>query len=258
MSRPVVLVTGARRGIGLAIAVAFAEGGYDIAFTDIVDNDDIDDAELAIGQAGGAALFFQNDVADLASHQGLVDEVLSSYGRLDCFVSNAGIGSPVRGDLLDLEPGNFDRVMNVNMRGAMFLSQVVARTMLKLPPPQKPVRNRSILFITSVSAEMASPERADYCVSKAALSMWVKNLAVRLAPDSIPVFEIRPGVIRTDMTAVVADKYQAVIDGGLVPARRWGEGADVAQMALALAGSSFGFATGSAIACDGALSISRL
>jgi len=258
MTRPVVLITGARRGIGLAIAVAFAEGGYDIAFTDIVDDDAVDDAELAIGEAGGAAMFFQNDVADLASHQGLVDDVLKSFGRLDCFVSNAGISSPVRGDLLDLDPANFDRVMSVNLRGAMFLSQVVARTMLKLPAPQKPTRNRSILFITSVSAEMASPERADYCVSKAALSMWVKNLAVRLAADSIPVFEIRPGVIRTDMTAAVASTYQARIDEGLVPARRWGEGADVAQMALALAGSSFGFATGSAIACDGALSISRL
>jgi 3-oxoacyl-[acyl-carrier protein] reductase len=258
MTRPVLLVTGARRGIGLAIAVAFAEGGYDIAFTDIVDDDAVDDAELAIGEAGGAAMFFQNDVADLSSHRALVDDVLKSYGRLDCFVSNAGISSPVRGDLLELEPGNFDRVLTVNTRGAMFLSQVVARTMLTLPPPQKPTRNRSILFITSVSAEMASPERADYCVSKAALSMWVKNLAVRLAPDSIPVFEIRPGVIRTDMTAAVAEKYQARIDDGLVPARRWGEGADVAQMALALAGSSFGFATGSAIACDGALSISRL
>jgi NAD(P)-dependent dehydrogenase (short-subunit alcohol dehydrogenase family) len=258
MTRPVLLVTGARRGIGLAIAVAFAEGGYDIAFTDIVDDDAVDDAELAIGEAGGAAMFFQNDVADLSSHQALVDDVLKSYGRLDCFVSNAGIASPVRGDLLELGPGNYDRVMNVNVRGAMFLSQVVARTMLTLPPPQKPTRNRSILFITSVSAEMASPERADYCVSKAALSMWVKNLAVRLAPDSIPVFEIRPGVIRTDMTAAVASTYQARIDDGLVPARRWGEGADVAQMALALAGSSFGFATGSAIACDGALSISRL
>ncbi|GLS18632.1 3-ketoacyl-ACP reductase [Labrys miyagiensis] len=258
MTRPVLLVTGARRGIGLAIAVAFAEGGYDIAFTDIVDDDAVDDAELAIGEAGGAAMFFQNDVADLSSHQALVDDVLKSYGRLDCFVSNAGISSPVRGDLLELEPGNFDRVLTVNTRGAMFLSQVVARTMLTLPPPQKPTRNRSILFITSVSAEMASPERADYCVSKAALSMWVKNLAVRLAPDSIPVFEIRPGVIRTEMTAAVASTYQARIDDGLVPARRWGEGADVAQMALALAGSSFGFATGSAIACDGALSISRL
>ncbi|WP_413992546.1 3-ketoacyl-ACP reductase [Labrys okinawensis] len=258
MTRPVLLVTGARRGIGLAIAVAFAEGGYDIAFTDIVDDDAVDDAELAIGEAGGAAMFFQNDVADLSSHQALVDDVLKSYGRLDCFVSNAGIASPVRGDLLELAPGNYDRVMNVNVRGAMFLSQVVGRTMLTLPPPQKPTRNRSILFITSVSAEMASPERADYCVSKAALSMWVKNLAVRLAPDSIPVFEIRPGVIRTEMTAAVASTYQARIDDGLVPARRWGEGADVAQMALALAGSSFGFATGSAIACDGALSISRL
>jgi NAD(P)-dependent dehydrogenase (short-subunit alcohol dehydrogenase family) len=258
MTRPVLLVTGARRGIGLAIAVAFAEGGYDIAFTDIVDDDAVDDAELAIGEAGGAAMFFKNDVADLSSHQALVDDVLKSFGRIDCFVSNAGISSPVRGDLLTLEPGNFDRVMSVNTRGAMFLSQVVARTMLTLPPPQKPTRNRSILFITSVSAEMASPERADYCVSKAALSMWVKNLAVRLAADSIPVFEIRPGVIRTEMTASVAEKYQARIDDGLVPARRWGEGADVAQMALALAGSSFGFATGSAIACDGALSISRL
>lgn len=258
MTRPVVLITGARRGIGLAIAVAFAEGGYDIAFTDIVDDDAVDDAELAIGEAGGAAMFFQNDVADLDSHRSLVDDVLKSYGRLDCFVSNAGISSPVRGDLLDLDPANFDRVMSVNLRGAMFLSQVVASTMLTLPAPQKPTRNRSILFITSVSAEMASPERADYCVSKAALSMWVKNLAVRLAADSIPVFEIRPGVIRTDMTAAVASTYQARIDDGLVPARRWGEGADVAQMALALAGSSFGFATGSAIACDGALSISRL
>jgi 3-oxoacyl-[acyl-carrier protein] reductase len=253
MSRPVALVTGARRGIGLAIAVAFAEGGYDIAFTDLTDDDAVDDAELAIGEAGGAALFIQHDVSDLASHESLIDAVFQSYGKLDCFVSNAGIASPARGDLLDLEPANFDRVMDVNLRGAMFLSQAVARAMLK-----KPALKRSMLFVTSVSAEMVSPERADYCVSKAALSMWVKNLAVRLAPENIPVFEIRPGVIRTDMTAGVSSTYQARIEDGLVPARRWGEGADVARMALALAGGDFGFATGSAIACDGGLSIPRL
>ncbi|MDQ0394731.1 3-ketoacyl-ACP reductase [Labrys monachus] len=253
MSRPVALVTGARRGIGLAIAVAFAEGGYDIAFTDIVDDEAVEDAELAIGEAGGAAFFVQHDVADLASHEGLIGSVLESYGKIDCFVSNAGIASPARGDLLDLDPAHFDRVMAINLRGAMFLSQAVARLMLK-----RPASRRSILFVTSVSAEMASPERADYCVSKAALSMWVKNLALRLAPEKIPVFELRPGVIRTDMTAAVAEKYQARIEGGLVPAGRWGEGADVARMALALAGGAFDFATGSAIACDGALSIPRL
>ena len=253
MSRPVALVTGARRGIGLAIALNLAEAGYDIAFTDIVDDEATDDASLALAQTGAASQFFQHDVADVASHPDLVDTVLKAFGRLDCFVANAGIGSPVRGDMLELTPENFDKVTAINQRGSIFLSQVVAKAMIA--HPEKP---HTIVFVTSVSAAMASPERADYCVSKAALSMWAKNLALRLSGANIPVFEVRPGIIRTDMTAGVTAKYDALIAGGLVPAARWGEGEDVARIVAGLASGSFGFSTGSVINCDGGLSIQRL
>lgn len=253
MSRPVALVTGARRGIGLAIALGLANAGYDIAFTDVIDDEATDEASLALAQIGGASQFFQHDVADVASHAELVDTVLTTFGRLDCFVANAGIGSPLRGDLLELTPENFDRVTAVNQRGSIFLSQAVARAMLAHPE-----RAHAIVFVTSVSAAMASPERADYCVSKAALSMWAKNLALRLSGVNIPVFEVRPGIIRTDMTAGVAAKYDALIEGGLVPAARWGEGEDVARIVVGLAAGAFGFSTGSIINCDGGLSIPRL
>jgi NAD(P)-dependent dehydrogenase (short-subunit alcohol dehydrogenase family) len=182
-----------------------------------------------------------------------VDNVMSRFGRLDCFVSNAGIGSIARGDVLDLRPDHFDQVLAVNLRGAAFLSQAAARAMLA-----KPTQCRTIIFVTSVSAEMVSPERADYCVSKAGLSMWAKVFAVRLADGGIGVFEVRPGVIRTDMTAGVAARYEQRIDAGLVPARRWGEGRDVADAVAGLAGGRFRFSTGTIISCDGGLSIARL
>jgi 3-oxoacyl-[acyl-carrier protein] reductase len=253
MSRPVLLVTGARRGIGKAIGVAMASSGYDIAFTDVVEDDAVDEARSAFEAAGGAAHFLRHDVACVDSHAGLVETVLARFGRLDCFVSNAGIGSVARGDLLALTPENFDRLMGVNLRGAVFLSQAVASAMLAAPPT-----GRSIVFVTSVSAEMVSPERADYCVSKAALSMWGRNLAVRLAPSGIAVFEVRPGVIRTEMTAGVASKYDERIAGGLVPAERWGEAQDVGRAVAGLASGAFAFSTGSIIGCDGGLSIARL
>ena len=142
----------------------------------------------------------------------------------------------------------------VNLRGTVFFSQAVAKAMLATPTDAP----RSIITITSVSAEMASPERPDYCVSKAGLSMWTKNLALRLAPEGISVFEIRPGIIRTDMTAGVSAKYDALIEGGLVPARRWGEAADIGATVAALAGGRLAFATGSIINVDGALSVPRL
>jgi NAD(P)-dependent dehydrogenase (short-subunit alcohol dehydrogenase family) len=153
-----------------------------------------------------------------------------------------------------LKPENFDRILSVNLRGTVFLSQAVARAMLAAPGDYP----QSIITITSVSAEMASPERADYCISKAGLSMWVKTLALRLAPEKIGVFEVRPGIIRTDMTAGVTAKYDALIDAGLVPAKRWGEAADVGAAVVALAGGKLGFSTGSIINVDGALSVPRL
>ena len=199
-------------------------------------------------------LFHDGDISDLAGHAPLVEAVVDRFGRIDCLVNNAGIASPVRGDLLDLQPANFDKVMSVNLRGTVFLTQAVAKAMLASGAGQ----SRTIVNITSVSAEMASPERADYCISKAGLSMWTKVLALRLAGDGISVFEVRPGIIRTDMTAGVAAKYDALIDGGLVPMRRWGEARDIGEAVAALATGRLAFATGSVLNLDGGLSIPKL
>ncbi|HET7887216.1 MAG TPA: 3-ketoacyl-ACP reductase [Bradyrhizobium sp.] len=253
MTRSVALITGARRGIGRAIGVALAKAGYDIAFTDIVEDGASEEALKLFVAAGATARFFRHDVTAIDSHSGLVANVLFAFGRLDLFVSNAGIGAPVRGDMLEITPESFDVVMSVNLRGAAFLSQEVAKTFIARRP-ERP----TMIFVTSASTELVSIDRAQYCVSKIGLSMWAKALAVRLAPQGIAVFEVRPGVIRTDMTAQVAAKYDARIADGLIPAGRWGEGEDVASCVAALAGGPFAYATGTVINADGGLLIPRL
>jgi NAD(P)-dependent dehydrogenase (short-subunit alcohol dehydrogenase family) len=253
MTRPVAIVTGGTRGIGRAIAEALADAGFDIVVADLAPEAG-PDLHTSLALHGASLAYCRCNIADLADHARVVSAALDAFGRIDCLVNNAGIASPVRGDLLALEPANFDTVLSVNLRGTVFLTQAVARAMLARPSAHA----RSIVTITSVSADMASPERADYCISKAGLSMWVKNLALRLAADAIGVFEVRPGIIRSDMTAAVTAKYDALIDSGLVPAGRWGEGADVGAVVAALAGGKLGFATGSVINADGALSVARL
>ncbi|AZO73928.1 MULTISPECIES: 3-ketoacyl-ACP reductase [unclassified Mesorhizobium] len=253
MTRPAAIVTGGARGIGLACAEALADAGFDILVGDLAEKPAKGLAQN-IAARGAKFAYARCDIADLAGHSKLVDATINAFGRIDCLVNNAGVGAVVRGDLLELKPENFDRALNINLRGTVFLSQTVAKAMLATPAASA----RSIITVTSVSATMASPERADYCISKAGLSMWVKNLALRLAPESIGVFEVRPGIIRTDMTAGVSAKYDALIDGGLVPAKRWGEAADIGAVVAALASGKFGFSTGSVIDVDGALSVPRL
>lgn len=252
MTRPVAIVTGGLRGIGRACVEVLSDAGFDLVVADLAT--DPGDIENAMALRGARLAYVRFDLGDLSAHATVLDCARDTFGRVDCLVNNAGMGALVRGDLLELQPENFDRVMDVNLRGTAFLSQIVAKAMLREPATHA----RSIITITSVSAEMASPERADYCVSKAALSMWIRNLALRLAPENIGVFEVRPGIIRTDMTAGVSEKYDRLIEGGLVPARRWGEGADVARVVAALAGGQLGFATGSVINADGGLSLPRL
>jgi NAD(P)-dependent dehydrogenase (short-subunit alcohol dehydrogenase family) len=253
MSRPAAIVTGGARGIGLACAEALAEAGFDILVADLADKP-AEGLQARIEKHGATCAYVSCDIADLAAHARLVAAALEKFGRIDCLVNNAGIGAVARGDLLDLKPENFDRIVSVNLRGTVFLSQAVAKAMLATPTDYP----RSIVTVTSVSAEMASPERPDYCISKAGLSMWVKNLALRLAPENIGVFEVRPGIVRTDMTAGVAHKYDTLIESGLVPAKRWGEPADIGAAVAALASGKLGFATGSIINLDGALSVPRL
>ncbi|MBB6467182.1 NAD(P)-dependent dehydrogenase (short-subunit alcohol dehydrogenase family) [Aminobacter lissarensis] len=254
-AKPVALVTGARRGIGLAVAEALARAGFDLAITDREADASSDEAVSALEKHGARVLFVASDLADLDGHAGTVDTIVGHYGRIDCLVNNAGVAAKVRGDFLELTPENFNAIMAVNLRGTVFFTQAVLRAMLVAPPTLHP---RSVINITSISAEMSSPDRLDYCMSKAGLAAFTQGLTLRLAGTGIDVFEIRPGIIRSDMTAKVSEKYDRLIADGLVPIKRWGEPDDIGRIAAALAGGGFGFATGSIIRADGALSVARL
>lgn len=254
--RPVALVTGGRRGIGLGIVRALAAGGFDVAFTGLSEPSLETDAIIsALEISGTKSAYFKSDIADLSGHADVISYIVSQFGGIDCLVNNAGIASVVRGDYLALLPENFDKIINTNLRGTVFFTQEVVRSMLAAGPSNA---SRSIITITSVSATMSSLERIDYCMTKAALAAFSQSLTLRLAPENIGVFEVRPGIIRTDMTVGVTSKYDALIGHGLVPMKRWGETSDIGNVVASLASGAFGFATGSVLNVDGALSISRL
>ncbi|MBO9400081.1 3-ketoacyl-ACP reductase [Shimia sp. R9_3] len=249
----VALITGGQQGIGLGIAQALQAAGFRIAIASLPEPD-APAVQAGLAALDGDAVYFTHDVSDIVAIPQLLDQVEAAVGPVTALVNNAGVGAPARGDLLDLQPENWDFVQNINLRGAFFLAQEVARRMVT----QGGENYRSISFVTSVSAEMASPERAEYCVSKAGASMVVKLFAARLAAENIGVFEIRPGVIATEMTAGVKDKYDARIADGLIPAARWGTPADVGQAVVPLATGQMAYCSGSVIAVDGGLSIARL
>ena len=233
-----------------------AASGCDVTYTDLLPSEADDSVRAGIEAAGGQALYVESDLADLSAHEPLIEAAVGWGGGLDVLVNNAGIGSPRRGDLLSLTPQDFDLVMGVNLRGTFFLSQRAAEWMVA--HPRGDGFRRSIVTIGSVSAEMASPERGAYCVSKAGLAMVAKLLALRLGDEGISVFEVRPGIVRSEMTAGVADRYDQMIAEGVSPIRRWGKPIDVARAAAALVRGDFAFATGTVVHVDGGLSIQRL
>jgi NAD(P)-dependent dehydrogenase (short-subunit alcohol dehydrogenase family) len=251
--RPLALVTGARRGIGAAIAVELGVGGFDVAFTDR-EAEGSESVLAALAKVGAKGKFFESDLSAVEGHDALVSEVAAWGGPLAALVNNAGIGSPSRGDLLDVTPQALDLVMGVNLRGTFFLTQAVARHMTSVASEHR----RAIVTVSSVSAEMASTERGEYCLSKSSLAMLTKLFALRLAADGIGVFEVRPGVIRTPMTEGVSAKYEQRIRDGLVPMGRWGYPEDVARAVCSLASGHLAYSTGSVLTVDGALSIPRL
>lgn len=251
--RPLALVTGARRGIGASIAVELAQRGFDLALIDI-DDDGAHDTMATVESHGALARFYRHDLADSAAHRVLIEGILSDCGPIACLVNNAGVSADMRGDLLELGEASYDRVVDINMRGTFFLTQAVARHMAAHASEHA----RSIVTVSSVSAELASTERGEYCMSKAGLGMLTKLFALRLAPLGIGVFEVRPGIIRTPMTEAVAARYDERIAEGIVPMRRWGVPQDVASAVAALASGQMAFATGSVLNIDGALSIPRL
>ena len=251
--RPVALVTGGRRGIGAAIAVELAARQFDVAVADL-SSDGAEATLEAIAAKGAQARLFEFDLARTETHEPMLDRLAGWAGPVSCLVNCAGIPANQRGDLLDVSAESYDQVLDTNLRGTFFLTQCVARRMLALDGETP----RSIVTVSSVSAEMASIERGEYCLSKAGLGMLTKLFALRLASEGIGVFEVRPGVIRTPMTEAVAPQYEKRFAEGLVPMNRWGYPADVAAAVGALASGALGFATGSVLNVDGALSIPRL
>lgn len=248
-------VTGGRRGIGRGIAYALADGGFDVVIGDLVRDADAEETVRGIAQRGGKGAFVTCDVANLAAHAAVIDAVEAEVGPLDCLVNNAGISVAKRGDLLEASPESFDQLMDVNLKGPFFLTQKVASRFIARPGDG---RYRCIVNVSSANAYAVSPNRAEYCLSKVAVSMATKLFATRLGEAGIGVFEVRPGVIRTSMTAVAAADYDKRIANGLSPMPRWGEADDVGRAVAALASGAFGFSTGDAIHVDGGLHIPRL
>lgn len=254
-ARARVFVTGARRGIGRAIAWAFAERGYDVVVNDRVEDEAAAATLAGIAGRGARGVFVGGDLADLGAQPALVERAFAAFGGLEVLVNNAGISVKRRGDMLEVTPESFDALIATNLRAPFFLTQLVARRWLGEPGAAHP---RSIISIASVNSEMVSIDRAEYCLAKTGVSMMTELYAVRLAEAGIAVFEIRPGIIRTDMTAVVKDRYDRLIAGGVAPVKRWGEPEDVGRAAAALASGAFHFSTGSALHVDGGLHIHRL
>ena len=252
--RPMAIVTGGARGIGLGISRALAASGWDLALVGVRPSTDVDGVVDELKGHGGKVHYVQADIADAGQRGRIVAEVTGAFGTPSALVNNAGRGPRVRADLLDASEESFEELVRTNLKGPYFLTQAVANAMLA----DRSAARRGIIFITSVSASMASVNRGDYCVSKAGLSMAAKLFASRLAPEGIPVFEVRPGIIATDMTAAVKEKYDERISGGLIPDPRWGTPDDVGAAVAMLLGGDVRYATGSVLHVDGGLAIPRL
>jgi 3-oxoacyl-[acyl-carrier protein] reductase len=262
VKKPIAFISGASRGIGRGIAIELAKQGWDLAgnsrrFDAQNTAEGLFETKQRVEEAGANFLPLQGDVTSLEDHERMLASTLEKYGRIDLLVNNAGVAPEKRLDVLEATTGNFDRVLGINLRGAFFLTQRFARQMI-VQTNDSAEKKPAIIFITSVSANTSSPSRAEYCISKAGLSMAAAVFADRLAEYGINVYEVRPGIIKTDMTAPVEGKYDKLIGEGLVPQKRWGLPEDVGKAVAALASGSFAFSTGAVIEVSGGMNLRRL
>ena len=257
MSARVALVTGGARGIGLGIARRLARDGFDLAVCGTREETRAADALGELRALGREVAYVQADIAQAEDRERMVAAVRARFGRLHVLVNNAGVAPSPRADLLEAGEESFDRLLSINLKGPHFLTQSVVRWMIEQQRADARWQG-CVVFVTSVSATTVSTNRGDYCVSKAGLAMAAQLWAVRLAPEAIPVYELRPGIVRTDMTAGVAEKYDRLIADGLVPQGRWGEPDDVGRVVAALARGDAPYSTGAVVTVDGGLTIPRL
>ena len=245
--RPVAMVTGAARGIGAAIAVELAANGCDVVVGDVIETDR---TVAAIEQAGGKGLGVACDVSSASDRKSALTQIEDAFGRLDVLVNNAGVAPKVRADVLEATEESYDRVMGINLKGPYFLTQAAANWMIS-QRATRPDDWMCIVNISSCSAYTASPSRGEYCLSKAGVAMATKLWAARLAEFGIGVYEIRPGIIATDMTSAVKDKYDKLIAEGITPIKRWGQPEDIAKAVAACARGDLKFSTAEVINVDG-------
>jgi len=251
------LVTGSSRGIGRGIALELGSLGYGVVVNYVRNGPAARETVAGVNAAGGCGQAICADVSSAADRDRLVQETLAAFGRIDVLVNNAGVPVAERTDLLDATEESWDRILAINLKGPYFLSQRVAREMIRLKTTGVLDRPK-IINISSVSAYAVSANRGEYCVAKAGMTMMTWLFAERLAEHGIQVFELRPGVIASDMTAPVREKYDRLIADGLTPIRRWGQPGDVAKAVAAIVQDAFPFSTGEVINVDGGFHIRRL
>lgn len=253
----VAFVTGGSRGIGYGIAAQLAADGFDLAINGVRSAAEAAAALNKLKAFGKEVIYCQGNIASKTERENMLRQIKAHYGKLHVLVNNAGIAPRVRNDILEATEESFDEVLATNLKGTYFLTQNAANWMIAQKKEDAAFQG-CIINISSISATVASVNRGEYCVSKAGLSMTTQLFAVRLGEYNIPVFEVRPGVIRTDMTAGVTEKYDRLIEEGLCVQKRWGEPEDVGKVVGALAGGLFPYSTGQVIMVDGGLTIPRL
>jgi len=256
--KPVAVITGASRGIGRSVAIALAAEGFDIAaIARSVDSEGMEILGPEVEKRGSQFFPVGLDISCTICQKEVVCNILDRYGRIDLLVNNAGVVPLQRSDILDMTEESYERVMNINLKGPVFFAQKVAREMIWLKPKIEDYKP-TIIFVTSVSSVLSSTNRTEYCISKAGLSMGAKVFADRLSREGILVFEVRPGIIETDMTAKIKDKYDKLIREGLVPQKRWGFPEDISKAVASLARGDWSFSTGTVFEISGGLNIHKL
>lgn len=256
MSR-VALITGGSRGIGFGIALQLAQNGFDLAINGMRNVADVEDAINQLKSFGNDVIYCRGNIALSSDRENIVSEVKQHYNKLHVLVNNAGVAPKERRDILEATEESFDEVVSTNLKGAYFLMQSAANWMIEQKKSDTSFEG-CIINISSMSATVASINRGEYCISKAGLSMATQLFAVRLGEFNIPVYEVRPGIIRTDMTAGVKEKYDKLIEEGLCVQKRWGLPGDVGKVVASLANGNFMYSTSQVIMVDGGLTIPRL
>jgi len=255
--KKVALITGGSRGIGFGIALQLAQNGFDLAINGMRSAADVEDAINQLKNFGNDVIYCRGNIALSSDRENIIHEVKQYYNKLHVLINNAGVAPKERKDILEATEESFDDVLSTNLKGSYFLMQKAANWMIT-QKKNDDTFNGCIINVSSISATVASVNRGEYCISKAGLGMATQLFAARLGEFNIPVYEVRPGIIYTDMTSGVKEKYDKLIEGDLCVQKRWGLPEDVGKVVASLANGNFMYSTGQVIMVDGGLTIPRL